>query len=77
MEANLSASTESKSNKKKVKNSPFHNYQKHLNNALRKFIVLPNITNSDEEYKLAARDLWRAYKAGDIKNKKILHFIFN
>jgi hypothetical protein len=60
-----------------VENSPFHNYQKHLNNALKKLVILPNLVGSDEEYKMAARDLWRIYSAGDVKTKKILHFIFN
>jgi hypothetical protein len=27
---------------KKVENSPFHNYQKHLNNALKKLVIVPS-----------------------------------
>lgn len=62
---------------KKVENSPFHNYQKHLNNALKKLVIVPNLGAEEEEFKLAARDIWRAYVGGDIKTKKILHFVFN
>lgn len=60
-----------------MENSPFHNYQKHLNNALKKLVIVPNLGTSDEEFKLAARDIWRAYVEGEIKTKKILHFVFN
>ncbi len=49
---------------KKVENSPFHNYQKHLNNALKKLVILPHLSSSDEEFKLAARDIWGAYVSG-------------
>lgn len=37
-------SVASKSDKKikKVENSPFHNYQKHLNNALKKLVIVPS-----------------------------------
>ena len=62
---------------KKVENSPFHDYQKHLNNALKKLVIVPNLTSADEEFKIAARDIWRAYVEGEIKTKKILHFVFN
>lgn len=62
---------------KKVENSPFHNYQKHLNNALKKLIIVPHVSSEDEEYKIAARDIWKAYVEGEIKTKKILHFVFN
>jgi hypothetical protein len=32
---------------KKVENSPFHNYQKHLNNALKKLIIVPVFGGSE------------------------------
>jgi hypothetical protein len=32
---------------KKVENSPFHNYQKHLNNALKKLIIVPDFREDD------------------------------
>lgn len=73
---NESSGKESKK-QKKVENSPFHNYQKHLNNALKQLVIVPKVSSEDEEYKIAARDLWKAYSEGDIKTKKILHFIFN
>ena len=39
---------------KKVENSPYHNFQKHLNSAIQKLVVLPETSESDEEYKIAA-----------------------
>lgn len=60
-----------------MENSPFHNYQKHLNNALKKLVIVPNVCTDDEEFKIAARDIWKAYVEGEIKTKKILHFVFN
>lgn len=36
-------------------NSPFHNYQKHLNNALKKMIALPMHNTSDPVYKQVAQ----------------------
>ena len=62
---------------KKVENSPFHNYQKHLNSALKKLVIVPSFEEADEAYKHAAREIWNAYVAGDVKTKKILHFVFN
>jgi len=62
---------------KKVENSPFHNYQKHLNSALKKLVIVPLFEEADEAYKHAAREIWNAYVAGDVKTKKILHFVFN
>lgn len=62
---------------KKVENSPFHNYQKHLNNALKKLVIVPTFEEGDEVYKHAAKDIWNAYVAGDVKTKKVLHFVFN
>ena len=40
-------------------------------------ITLPNSSPSDEDYKLAARELWKVYTTGEVKTKKILHFVFN
>ena len=42
--APFESSVVSKSDKKikKVENSPFHNYQKHLNNALKKLVIVPS-----------------------------------
>lgn len=62
---------------KKLPNSPFHNYQKHLNNALKKLIIVPEFETNDELYKMAALEIWAAYSRGDIKTKRILHFVFN
>jgi len=76
---NFESSIPPKSNRKikKVENSPFHNYQKHLNNALKKLIIVPAIQVEDEAYKHAAVRLWAAYVNGEVKTKKILHFVFN
>jgi uncharacterized protein YecT (DUF1311 family) len=74
----LNAEHEKKSKKiKKMANSPFHNYQKHLNNALKKLIAFPLITEQDELYKKVAQRIWIAYLHADIKTKKILHSVFN
>jgi len=32
---------------KKVQNSPFHNYQKHLNNSLKKLVIVPGFGPKD------------------------------
>ena len=62
---------------KKVENSPYHNFQKHLNSAIQKLVVLPETSESDDEYKIAAHQLWRAYVECPNKTRKILHFLFN
>jgi len=36
---------------KKFENSPFHNYQKHLNNALKKMIIVPSSTSQEGDFK--------------------------
>lgn len=46
---------------KKIQNSPFHNYQKHLNNALKKLIIVPTFDGTDEGYKKAASQIWTKY----------------
>ena len=56
--------------------SPFHNYQKHLGNALRKLAVVPYLPE-DEAYKRAAAEIWRGYLDSEVRTKKILHFVFN
>ena len=33
---------------KKVENSPYHNFQKHLNSAIQKLVVLPERSESDD-----------------------------
>lgn len=62
---------------RKVTNSPFHNYQKHLNNALKKIITLPQPNPLDSAHVRAAQRLWAKYLKSDIKTKKILHSVFN
>lgn len=68
---------EKKKKIQKPQNSPFHNYQKHLNNALKKLIVVPEFNSSNESYKLAATEIWKQYLTLEIKTKRILHYIFN
>jgi hypothetical protein len=62
---------------KRTENSPFHNYQKHLNNALKKLIIVPEFSDNDETYKKVAQEIWAQYISLDIKTKRILHYIFN
>lgn len=40
-------------------------------------MIVPQVCSDDEEFKIAARDIWKAYVEGEIKTKKILHFVFN
>ena len=47
---------------KKVENSPFHNYQKHLNNALKKLIIVPSGKEDDDINKQVAVEIWKAYE---------------
>jgi hypothetical protein len=61
----------------KSKISPFHNYQKHLKNALKKLIILPKLKESDEAYNKCAIDIWTVYLSQDIKTRKFLYYIFN
>ena len=62
---------------RKTENSPFHNYQKHLNNALKKLVIVPAAEENEEAFKVAARDIWAAYLRTEAKTKKLLHSIFN
>jgi hypothetical protein len=62
---------------RKVTNSPFHNYQKHLNNALKKMILLPDYKHMDQLHQKVAHRLWTKYVQSEIKTKKILHSVFN
>lgn len=62
---------------KKVENSPFHNYQKHLNNALKKLIIIPPVKEDDDIFKKVAVEIWKAYEKSQIRTKRILHFVFN
>lgn len=51
--------------KKKIKKneySPFHNYQKHLNNALKRIIVVPRFENDQCLFKSAATQIWKTYE---------------
>lgn len=57
--------------------SPFHNYQKHLNNALKKIVIVPCFEEKEELYKKAAQEIWNQYLSTEIKTKKILHAVFN
>ena len=47
---------------KKVENSPFHNYQKHLSNALKKLIIVPSDKEDDDINKQVAVEIWKAYE---------------
>jgi hypothetical protein len=63
---------------KKIENSPFHNYQKHLNNALKKLIIIPSAEVGDDDIdKKVAVEIWKAYERSEIRTKRILHFVFN
>ena len=59
-------------------NSPLHNCQKHLIVALKSLIFFPNdnVMEKSEE-KMLAKKIWEVYEKGDVKVKKMLHFIFN
>lgn len=62
---------------RKVSNSPFHNYQKHLNNALKKMVALPEYKQLEQPAHRVAHRLWTKYLLSEIKTKKILHSVFN
>jgi hypothetical protein len=40
-------------------------------------VIVPSFEEGDEPYKHAAKAIWTAYMGGDVKTKKILHFVFN
>ncbi len=59
-------------------NSPFHNCQKHLNNALKHILILPDgEQEAKEETCSLARQIWARFGESEIKTKRILHSVFN
>lgn len=49
------------SKRKKNKLSPFHNYQKHLNLAIRHLITMPALAADSLMYEIIAHDLWKVF----------------
>jgi len=62
---------------KKIKLSPYHNYQKHLNLAIRHIVALPALTDNSSVIEAIAHNLWDVFLVSDSPTKKILHFVFN
>lgn len=71
----LSSESEPKTGKKS-KPSPYHNYQKHLNQALKHLIALPALACASEAMRVA-NQLWGVFLCSRSSTKKIFHFIFN
>lgn len=61
--------------KKKVAESCFHNFQKHLVLAIRQ-IVVPKELDNGHEWESVGRKLWTIFAKSNTTTKKILHFIF-
>ena len=61
---------------RKAKASPYHNYQKHLNQALKHLVVLPALSGGSEAMRVA-HQLWSVFLSSRSCTKKIFHFIFN
>jgi hypothetical protein len=63
--------------KKKLKPSPYHNYQKHLTTALRHMLSPPTLSSSSTNIAHIALALWNVFINDQHSTKKILHFILN
>jgi hypothetical protein len=61
----------------KSKNSPYHNFQKHLNNYLKKLLMIPHFRDSDEDFQIVARAIWNLFLNAKVKTKVILHLVFS
>lgn len=68
---------EEKGSRRKIRASPYHNYQKHLIKAIKQVLVPPEVTSLSSNITLIQAKLWEAFLSSARESKKALYFIFN
>lgn len=63
--------------KRKIRPSPYHNYQKHLIIAIKHILTPPALAPDSSAIARIEVLLWQAFMRNQLETKKILYFIFN
>jgi hypothetical protein len=63
--------------KRKIRPSPYHNYQKHLIIAIKHILSPPTLSANSSDIAQIEALLWQAFMRNQNETKKILYFVFN
>jgi hypothetical protein len=73
----FSQQTKKTKGKRKIRPSPYHNYQKHLIIAIKHILSPPALSTDSSAITRIEALLWQAFMRNQNETKKILYFVFN